>query len=127
MAQNAQKYCKEAIFGHLLLSTLLYAEQQNGTPETAASLPVKMAGEFCYYFTFGLDAEAAHRFDHMRKSKPWLTKKRKINIFWYMWYIVRTGWFCGASPLNEKIAKLQVAPAFFFLLFTSKYDLRVMH
>ncbi len=50
-----------------------------------------MAGEFCYYFTFGLDAEGAYRFDHLRKTKPHLTKKRKINMFWYMYFIVRTG------------------------------------
>lgn len=42
----------------------------------------KMAGEFCYYYTFGLDAEGAYRFDHIRNTKPQLTKKRKINIFW---------------------------------------------
>lgn len=68
-----------------------------------------MGGDFCYYFTFGLDAEGAYRFDHLRKTKPHLTKKRKINIFWYMYFIIRTGWFCGASPLREKIAKLEVS------------------
>lgn len=66
-----------------------------------------MAGEFCYYFTFGLDAEAAYRFDRLRRKKPWLTLKRKVNIFWYMWFVIRTGWFCGASPLTEKLVSLQ--------------------
>jgi hypothetical protein len=50
-----------------------------------------MSGEFCYYYTLGLDAEGAYRFDHLRKTKPNLTKKRKINIFWYMYYIMQTG------------------------------------
>ena len=62
--------------------------KNQGKPGTELA---EMAGEFCYYYTFGLDAEGAYRFDHLRKTKPHLTKKRKINMFWYMYFIVRTG------------------------------------
>ena len=61
------------------------------TSEKSGKGLAEMIGQFCYYFTFGLDAEGAYRFDHLRKTKPHLTKKRKINIFWYMYFIVRTG------------------------------------
>eukprot|EP00891_Asterochloris_glomerata_P008689 jgi/Astpho2/8689/Aster-05259 len=56
-------------------------------------------GQFSYYLTVGLDAEAAYRFDQIRKHQPHLAKHRWQNIFWYGAKAAQTGWLCGGKPL----------------------------
>ncbi|DBA86900.1 hypothetical protein WJX79_000527 [Trebouxia sp. C0005] len=68
----------------------------------------KRVGKFTYYFTVGLDAEAAYRFNEVRNNKPKLAKYRWQNIGWYFYEAMATGWFLGAKPLRKKIAKLRV-------------------
>ncbi|KAL3150246.1 hypothetical protein ABBQ32_000102 [Trebouxia sp. C0010 RCD-2024] len=66
------------------------------------------AGKFTYYFTVGLDAEAAYRFNDVRNQKPYLAKYRWQNIGWYFYEAVATGWLWGAKPLSRKIASVRV-------------------
>lgn len=51
---------------------------------------------------------SACRFHELRKHRPKIASKRKVNETLYAGMGVRTGWFCGAQPLRKSIAKIQV-------------------
>jgi diacylglycerol kinase (ATP) len=65
---------------------------------------LQVSSPFWNYFSFGIDAEAAWGFAHLRELKPHLAKKRAANMAWYAWYSCGTGWFCpGQYALQNRI------------------------
>ncbi|KAK9811247.1 hypothetical protein WJX72_000630 [[Myrmecia] bisecta] len=76
--------------------------------ELQGRMAAACGGKFTYYLTVGLDAEAAYRFDQMRKQKPHLSKHRLQNIFWYGYEGCATGWLCGGQRLKPLLPSLKV-------------------
>lgn len=59
---------------------------------------------FWNYLSFGIDAEAAWGFSHLRERKPGLASRRPLNMGWYAWFSCTSGWFCpGHFALQDKI------------------------
>lgn len=76
---------------------------QKGDGEKASTV----TSRFWNYFSVGLDAEAAYGFHSLREVHPSLTSSRLINQAWYSFFSCKTGWFCGAKPI-EKFVSLAI-------------------
>ena len=50
----------------------------------------------------------AGRFHELRKNHPKIASKRKVNESLYAGMGVKSGWFCGAKPLQKEIASIKV-------------------
>lgn len=55
------------------------------------------------YISFGMDAQSAYGFHHLRENHPALAFGRLINQFWYSFFGLRSGWFCCCNSLNPPV------------------------
>eukprot|EP00210_Caulerpa_lentillifera_P000787 g762.t1 len=66
---------------------------------------VVAAGCAWNYISFGMDAQSAYGFHHLRENHPALAFGRLINQFWYSFYGLQSGWFCCCNSLNPPVNK----------------------
>lgn len=62
-----------------------------------------VGGMFWNYFSVGLDAQAAYGFHALREAHGWAASTRLANQAWYSYFSCSSGWFCGASPLKNRV------------------------
>lgn len=80
-------------------------------PHSMEKLPSRPGDEgaevsalFWNYLSFGIDAESAWGFSHLRETKPALASRRALNMFWYSWFSCTSGWFCPRNfALQDKL------------------------
>lgn len=90
-----------------LTATAPDAKYFNNLPHCVRKDPedgCRINSRFWNYFSVGLDAEAAYGFHSLREEHPSLASSRLLNQAWYSFFSCRTGWFCGAQPLDDFVS-----------------------
>lgn len=72
-------------------------------PKAPGQAHAAVGGMFWNYFSVGLDAQAAYGFHALREAHSWAASTRLANQAWYSYFSCSSGWFCGASPLKNRV------------------------
>ncbi|GMH44835.1 hypothetical protein BSKO_12787 [Bryopsis sp. KO-2023] len=92
---------QKSIFGSVPKHVVKEVESAAANSENPGD--VVMEGFTWNYFSVGVNVEAAYRFHSLRNKHPWLAFARKANQFWYGFYSIYAGWFCGAPPIGANL------------------------